>query len=68
MRFKSLARELSGTVKEILGTAYSVGCQVDGRSPKDVSDDIASGEIESMFSATSVWHELLTEHLLVPDE
>ncbi|KAH8151768.1 uncharacterized protein LAJ45_04390 [Morchella importuna] len=43
---KSLARELTGTVKEILGTAFSVGCQVDGRSPKDISDDIASGEIE----------------------
>ncbi|KAB8297326.1 hypothetical protein EYC80_002675 [Monilinia laxa] len=46
MRFKSLAKELKGTVKEILGTAFSVGCQVDGRSPKDVSDDIESGEIE----------------------
>ena len=49
MRFKSLAKDLSGTVKEILGTCYSVGCQVDGRSPKDVSDDISSGEIESPF-------------------
>ena len=44
-----MAKELKGTVKEILGTAFSVGCQVDGRSPKDVSDDIESGEIESMF-------------------
>jgi Ribosomal protein L11, RNA binding domain len=50
MRFKSLAKELRGTVKEILGTAFSVGCQVDGRSPKDVSDDIESGEIESLFT------------------
>lgn len=48
MRFKSLAKELSGTVKEVLGTAFSVGCQVDGRSPKDVSDDIENGTIESM--------------------
>jgi ribosomal protein L11 len=47
MRYKSFAKELKGTVKEILGTAFSVGCQVDGRSPKDVSDDIESGEIES---------------------
>lgn len=47
MRFKSLSKELKGGVKEILGTAFSVGCQVDGRSPKDVSDDIESGEIES---------------------
>ena len=39
-----------GTVKEILGTAFSTGCQVDGRSPKAISDDIESGEIESMPS------------------
>ncbi len=48
MRSKSLAKSLKGVVKEILGTAFSVGCQVDGRSPKDVSDDVESGEIESM--------------------
>ena len=47
MRFKSLSKDLAGTVKEVLGTAYSVGCQVEGRSPKEISDDIASGEIES---------------------
>ncbi|RKF64761.1 60S ribosomal protein L12 [Golovinomyces cichoracearum] len=47
MRFKSLSKDLKGVVKEILGTAFSVGCQVDGRSPKDISDDIKSGEIES---------------------
>lgn len=46
MRFKSMAKSLEGTVLEILGTAFSTGCQVDGRSPKDVSDDIKSGEIE----------------------
>jgi large subunit ribosomal protein L12e len=47
MRFKSMSKELKGVVKEILGTAYSVGCQVDGRSPKEISDDIEAGEIES---------------------
>merc|ERR1712037_476461 len=46
MRFKSMALTLAGTVKEILGTAQSVGCKVDGRSPKDISDDIEAGEIE----------------------
>jgi large subunit ribosomal protein L12e len=46
MRFKSMSKDLKGTVKEILGTAFSTGCQVDGRSPKDISDDIESGEIE----------------------
>ncbi|KAK5175553.1 60S ribosomal protein L12 [Saxophila tyrrhenica] len=46
MRYKSMSRELKGTVKEILGTAFSVGCQVDGRSPKAINDDIDNGEIE----------------------
>ena len=49
MRNRSFAKELSGVVCEILGTAFSVGCQVDGRSPKDVSDDIRAGEIDSEF-------------------
>jgi large subunit ribosomal protein L12e len=47
MRYKSFSKELQGTVLEILGTANSVGCQVDGRSPKAISDDIHAGEIES---------------------
>ncbi|KAK9721616.1 hypothetical protein K7432_003278 [Basidiobolus ranarum] len=46
MRFKSLARELKGTVKEILGTCFSVGCTVDGQSPKDLTDAIDDGEVE----------------------
>jgi len=47
MQHKSLSKSLEGCVKEILGTAFSTGCQVDGRSPKAISDDIGSGEIES---------------------
>jgi len=50
MRYKSLAKNLKGTVLEILGTAFSVGCQVEGRSPKEVSDDIKSGAIISTFN------------------
>ena len=46
---KSLAKELRGTVLEILGTAFSVGCQVDGRSPKDISDEVKEGTIDSML-------------------
>lgn len=52
MRARSLAKELKGTVLEILGTAFSVGCQVDGRSPKDVSDDVKAGEIDSKRSSS----------------
>lgn len=47
MRFKSFSKTLAGTVKEILGTAFSVGCQVDGKSPKVVQDQIDAGEIDS---------------------
>jgi large subunit ribosomal protein L12e len=46
MRHLSLARELSGTIKEILVTAQSVGCNVDGRHPGVIIDDINSGVVE----------------------
>lgn len=49
MRFKSMAKDLTGTVKEILGTAYSVGCQVDGKPPKAITEAIEAGEIEGMW-------------------
>lgn len=48
MRERSFAKELKGVVKEILGTANSVGCTVDGKTPKQVQAEIDSGEIESM--------------------
>ncbi|KAK2120338.1 60S ribosomal protein L12 [Saguinus oedipus] len=56
MRHRSLARELSGTIKEILGTAQSVGCNVDGRHPHDIIDDINSGAVEC--PALSIPHHL----------
>ena len=46
MRSKSLAKDLAGGVKEILGTAQSVGCTVDGKPPHDIIDLINEGEIE----------------------
>ncbi|KAJ8669726.1 hypothetical protein QAD02_000985 [Eretmocerus hayati] len=46
MRPRSMSRELSGTVKEILGTCQSVGCTVEGRPPHDIIDEINSGEFE----------------------
>jgi large subunit ribosomal protein L12e len=46
MRHKSLARTLAGTVKEILGTARSVGCTVNGEAIDDITKKITSGEIE----------------------
>ena len=54
MRFKSMSKDLKGTVKEVLGTAFSTGCQVDGRSPKAVSDDVESGEIEGEITQIEI--------------
>ncbi|KAM3956675.1 ribosomal protein L12 [Aphomia sociella] len=45
MRPRSMARELSGSVKEILGTAQSVGCTVEGRPPHDIIVDINNGAV-----------------------
>lgn len=46
MREKSMARELAGTVKEILGTCFSVGCTVNGEAPAEITRQISDGEIE----------------------
>lgn len=46
MKSKSLAKELSGCVKEILGTAQSVGCTIDGQPPHDIIEGIDSGDVE----------------------
>ena len=43
---KSLAKDLSGTVKEILGTCVSVDCAVDGKDPKDLQQEISVGDVE----------------------
>lgn len=67
MRFKSLAKELKGTVLEILGTAFSVGCQVDGRSPKEISDEIKEGQIDSQ-SAHGLKLAYPADTHTVPDE
>eukprot|EP00042_Codosiga_hollandica_P002775 m.12362 g.12362 ORF g.12362 m.12362 type:complete len:172 (-) comp17418_c0_seq1:75-590(-) len=46
MRVRSMARTMQGTVLEILGTAQSVGCTVDGKNPHDIVDAIKAGEIK----------------------
>lgn len=45
MRQKSMAKTLKGTVKEVLGTAFSIGCTVNGKSPGDIQKDIDAGTI-----------------------
>ena len=46
MRERSMAKTLAGTVKEILGTAFSIGCTVNGESPRDLQQQIDDGEVE----------------------
>merc|ERR1712235_93097 len=46
MRPRSMSKEFSGVMKEILGTAQSVGCTVDGQDPHDVIDGINDGSVE----------------------
>ena len=46
MRDRSQAKKLAGTVKEMLGTCNSIGCTVNGESPRDIQAQIDDGEIE----------------------
>ena len=46
LRPKSMAVEFKGTVKEVLGTCVSLGCTIDGKSPKEVTSLIDAGEID----------------------
>merc|ERR1740129_1729394 len=46
MRSKSMAKELKGTVKEVLGTCNAVGCTVDGQKPMALQQAIDNDEFE----------------------
>jgi len=46
MRPRSVAKTLKGTVKEVLGTAHSVGCTIDGQHPHELIESIQSGETD----------------------
>ena len=43
---KSMAIEFKGSVKEVLGTCVSLGCTIDGRSGKDMTAAVESGEVK----------------------
>lgn len=71
MRYKSFSKELKGTVKEILGTAFSVGCQVDGKAPKVIIEGIDNGDIDSTLRPVGyhlISSYLLLTHDIVPEE
>ena len=46
MRAKSMSIEFKGTVKEVIGTCVSLGCTIDGKTPKEVTALIDAGEID----------------------
>ena len=43
---KSMAIDFEGTCKEIIGTCVSLGCTIDGKSPKEITSLIKSGEMK----------------------
>ena len=43
LRPKSMAKKLVGTVKEVLGSAFAIGCTVNGKSPVDIQKEIDEG-------------------------
>merc|ERR1712063_93576 len=45
MRPRSMAKTFSGTVKEMLGTAVSVGCTVEDEDPKSLQAQIDDGTL-----------------------
>ena len=45
MRPRSLSKKFEGTVLEILGTAQSVGCTVEGEDPHDLIESIKAGDV-----------------------
>lgn len=58
---KSMSVNLDGTCKEILGTCISLGCTVDGKSPKEITKAINDGEIKvwkNEFTKTHITFKL----------
>jgi hypothetical protein len=53
MRHRSCAKTLAGTCKEMLGTAVSVGCTVDGKDPRDVQEEVGHCHCEFTGSVLS---------------
>lgn len=46
---KSLSKDLKNAVKEVLGSAMSMGITVEGKVPRELTKDIDSGKYDSKF-------------------
>ena len=44
---KSMAKTLNGTAKQVLGTAKSIGCTVDGVDPRVIQQKIKDGDLSA---------------------
>lgn len=49
MRPRSMSRDMTGTVREILGTCQSVGCTVDGEAPHDLIEKARAGNKKALL-------------------
>lgn len=45
MRPRSMAKKFAGTVKEMLGTAVSIGCTVEDTDPRELCEQIDNGTL-----------------------
>ena len=52
VRGRSRSVSMKGTVKEVLGSALSIGCTIEGKSPKEVTAAVAAGRsaVAELFS------------------
>ena len=55
MRPRSMARELKGTVREILGTCQSVGCTIDGDSATDMLQKASAPGFRRCVARRGCW-------------
>ncbi|KAI6661369.1 hypothetical protein LOD99_9952 [Oopsacas minuta] len=46
LEYKSLSKSFTGTVLQVLGTAQSVGCNVEKRTPREIIEAIRAGDID----------------------
>lgn len=42
---RSLSNKFEGIIKEVLGTCVSIGCKIEGKTPKDVISEIKNGQV-----------------------
>lgn len=56
IRLRSRSKSMKGTVKEVLGSALSIGCSIEGKSPKEVSAAVTAGRaaVASLLSVDNV--------------